>query len=138
MRLPLFEAFDQPDMHNSCPRRTNTTTAPQALELLNGELTDQAARRWSGKLLSDCGDDEAKLVQEAYTEAYGRPPRNEEIKTAEKFIDAEAETIAHDTTKLDEQHLPTPLPAKVDRAKAAAVLDFCHAMLCSNEFLYVD
>ena len=44
MRLPLFEAFDQPDMLNSCPRRTATTTAPQALELLNSEMTEQLAR----------------------------------------------------------------------------------------------
>ena len=44
MRLPLLEAFDQPDMLNSCPRRTNTTTAPQALEMLNGEATEEAAR----------------------------------------------------------------------------------------------
>ncbi len=93
MRLPLFEAFDQPDMHNSCPRRTTTTTAPQALELLNGELTAQAVRHWSGKLISNCGDDEAKLVREAYLEAYGRTPRDEEVKAAETFIDAEAETI---------------------------------------------
>ena len=63
MRLPLLEAFDQPDMLNSCPRRTNTTTAPQALEMLNGESTAEAARQWGGKLLSECGDDEAKLVR---------------------------------------------------------------------------
>ena len=90
MRLPLLEAFDQPDMHNSCPRRTNTTTAPQALEMLNGEATEEAARHWSGKLLSECGDDEAKLVREAYTEAYGRAPHDAEIKTAEHFLDQQA------------------------------------------------
>ena len=138
MRLPIFEAFDQPDMHNSCPRRTTTTTAPQALELLNGELTDQAARHWSGKLLADFGGDEGKLVREAYLEAYGRPPQDDEIKTAEEFIETETKAIAQDGTKVDGDHLPAPLPAKIDRAKAAAVLDFCHAMFCSNEFLYVD
>ena len=30
------------------------------------------------------------------------------------------------------------MPPKFDRAKAAALVDFCHALLCSNEFLYVD
>ncbi len=53
MRLPMFASFDQPDMLNSCPRRNGTITAPQALELLNGEDTEDAARQWSGKLLSD-------------------------------------------------------------------------------------
>ena len=39
LRLPLFDAFDLPDMHNSCARRSTTTTAPQALLLLNSEFT---------------------------------------------------------------------------------------------------
>ncbi len=34
-RYPLFEAFDLPDMHNSCACRPTTTTAPQSLMLLN-------------------------------------------------------------------------------------------------------
>ena len=79
MRLPLLQAFDQPDMLNSCPRRTNTTTAPQALEMLNGESTADAARQWGGKLLSECGEDEAKLVREAYADAYGRSPKDAEV-----------------------------------------------------------
>ncbi len=138
MRLPLLEAFDQPDMQNSCPRRTTTTTAPQALEMLNGEQSADAARHWSGKLLAQCGGDEAKLVREAYAEAFGRPAQNDEVASAEKFIDKQAETIAAEKSTLDDQNLPAPLPAKIDRAKAAAVVDFCHAMLCSNEFLYID
>src|SRR5207248_11341025 len=44
MRYPLFDVFDLPDMHNSCSRRVGTTTAPQALLLLNGELTKERAR----------------------------------------------------------------------------------------------
>ena len=138
MRLPMFEAFDQPDMQNSCPRRTCTITAPQALELLNGEMTEQAARAWSGKLLSECGDDEKKMVREAYLEAYGRPPKPDEIIAGEKFVDGQATRIAAEAKSPDEKHLPTPLPIKIDRAKAAALVDFCHAILCSNEFLYVD
>jgi hypothetical protein len=143
MRLPLLASYDQPDMQNSCPRRTCTITAPQALELLNGELTEDAARHWSGKLLSDCDDeqgklDETNLVREAYAEAFGRPPETGEIQTAEKFVDQQAATIAEECTPPGEKQLPLPLPAKLNRAKAAAVVDFCHALMCSNEFLYVD
>ena len=142
MRLPILSSYDQPDMQNSCPRRACTITAPQALEMLNGELTEDAARHWSGKLLSDCDDqgklDEAKLVREAYTEALGRPPRENEIQSAEKFVDQQAATIAADSTPVNEKQLPLPLPPRIDRAKAAAIVDFCHALICSNEFLYVD
>ncbi|HTQ37627.1 MAG TPA: DUF1549 and DUF1553 domain-containing protein [Pirellulales bacterium] len=142
MRLPLLQSYDQPDMQNSCPRRTATITAPQALEMLNGEDTQAAARHWSGKLLSDCDQhgqlDEAKLVREAYTQAFGRPPQENEITAAEKFVDAQAATITAEAAPPDEKQLPLPLPSKVDRAKAAAVVDLCHALMCTNEFLYVD
>ncbi len=141
-RLPLLASYDQPDMQNSCPRRTNTTTAPQALEMLNGEFTEEAARHWSGKLLAECDAqgklDENKLVREAYTEAFGRQPQDSEIQSAEKFVDQETAAIAEESTPPADKQLPLPLPAKVNRAKAAAIVDFCHALMCSNEFLYVD
>ena len=138
MRLPMFAAFDQPDMQNSCPRRTCTITAPQALELLNGEDTEEAARAWGGELLAKAGSDEAKMVRLAYEQAYGRAPSAEEMKTCEEFVDHQAAEISADEKTIDEKQLPVPEPQKIDRAKAAAVVDFCHAMLCSNEFLYVD
>jgi len=138
MRLPILAAFDQPDMQNSCPRRSCTITAPQALELLNGELTQDAARAWGGKLLSKFGDNKTWLVREAYREAYGRLPRESEVKAAERFVDEQAAEIAAEKKPLDEKELPTPMPQKIDRAKAAAIVDFCHAIMCSNEFLYLD
>jgi hypothetical protein len=138
MRLPLFASFDQPDAQNSCPRRTGTITAPQALELLNGEETEDAARHWTGKLLAACGDDQQKLVYEAYTEAFGRAPHDEEVKAAEQFVADETAQIAAETDPPKDTQLPSPLPSKFNRAKAAALVDFCHALLCSNEFVYVD
>ncbi len=39
LRFPLFEVFDRPDANQSCPRRHESTTAPQALTLLNSEFT---------------------------------------------------------------------------------------------------
>ena len=49
LRYPLFDAFDLPDQHNSCSRRAVTTTAPQALLLLDGEFAlDRARSSWRG------------------------------------------------------------------------------------------
>ncbi|QDT54043.1 hypothetical protein Pan44_20700 [Caulifigura coniformis] len=39
LRFPLFEVFDRPDANQSCPRRHESTTAPQALTLLNSQFT---------------------------------------------------------------------------------------------------
>ncbi len=45
LRFPLFEVFDRPDANQSCPRRHESTTAPQALTLLNSDFTWTCARQ---------------------------------------------------------------------------------------------
>jgi len=122
MRYPLFDAFDWPDLHNSCSRRSNTTTAPQALLLLNGEFTHERAQKLGADLLAQYGSDDAGLVTCTYRSAWSRNPTSEEVRRGVQFI--------RDQT--------TRLKAKGDDARKAAVIDFCHAILNTNEFLYVD
>jgi hypothetical protein len=117
LRYPLFDAFDQPDMHNSCGRRAVTTTAPQALLLLNGDFTQERARKLAADLSAGRFADDAALAARAYRLAWGRPATDDEVRLAVKFLAAQADALhSHD----------------------AAVADFCHALLNSNEFLYVD
>ncbi|MBI1917883.1 MAG: DUF1553 domain-containing protein [Planctomycetes bacterium] len=117
MRYPLFDVFDLPDMHNSCSRRAQTTTPPQALLLLNGEFTRERAARWAAVLWSRSSDSNA-LVAAAYRFAWGRMPTAEEVGAGGVFIRRQTE---------------------LRRGNAAeAVADFCHAVLNSNEMLYVD
>jgi hypothetical protein len=115
LRYPLFDAFDLPDMHNSCARRTTTTTAPQALVLLNGDFTLERARRWADELLTRFPQDDRALVAQAYRAAWGRRPTDEEVALGLDFLKKQ--------------------PAD---AHTAAVTDFCHALVSANEFLYVD
>jgi hypothetical protein len=157
LRYPLLDVFDLPDMHNSCPQRDETVSAPQALELLNSDFTETEARHWAAKLLARHGKDKKALVRAAYIEAYARQPTDDELTAARDFISTEAGN-ARETTS----------PAKVSGKKSAAaadqadsspqsptheatanivkplppefeaVADFCHALINSNEFLYVD
>ncbi len=122
LRYPLFDAFDGPDLHNSCPRRANTTTAPQALLLLNGEFAEERAQRLGTDILAQHGSDDAGLVTHVYRSAWGRNPTSEEVRLGVKFV---TEQTAR-------------LKAKGDDARKSAVIDFCHAVLNTNEFLYVD
>jgi Protein of unknown function (DUF1553)/Protein of unknown function (DUF1549) len=122
MRYPLFDAFDWPDLHNSCSRRANTTTAPQALLLLNGEFTQERAEHLGTDLLAKHGDDDAGLVTRAYRSAWGRNPTSEEVRLGVKFVGDQA----------------TRLKAKGTDSRKAAVIDFCHAVMNTNEVLYVD
>ncbi len=122
LRYPLFDVFDLPDQHNSCGRRSRTTTAPQALLLLNGDFTLERARRWSTRLLAEHGDDLPALVKRAYRVAFGRPATAGETELALTFLREQAARL----------HSGDASP------RAAAVADFCHALLNANEFLYVD
>src|SRR5262249_58565746 len=54
-RYPMFEVFDMPDTHESCPRRNATVTAPQALELLNNELVLDWSRSLAARVANDAG-----------------------------------------------------------------------------------
>jgi len=136
LRLPLLDIFDAPDMHNSCPQRAATTTAPQALALLNSEFTLIQAQQWSGRLLGEHGRDIAALLRSAIGEAFARPATAEQLQSAERFLAEQAAAIANsgDATP----SLPAPMPAGLKPAEAAAIVDFCHALLNSNELLFVD
>jgi hypothetical protein len=143
LRYPLFEAFDLPDMHHSCPRRAVTTTAPQALLLLNGELTWQEARRWAEKLARQTSGNETALIALAYREAFGRPPREDEVAAAREFIAGRAGrgqdsgVGSQGATSGESQSQPLAVTASSDAA-FEAIVDFCHALMNANEFVYVD
>ena len=130
MRYPLFDAFDWPDLHNSCSRRVNTTTAPQALLLLNGELTHENARVWGAKLIARHGSDDEAIVAHAYRAAWSRPATADEVRLGTRFITAQAERLRAKAAGA--------APMTAAEARAAAVVDFCHALFNASEFLYVD
>src|SRR5207253_326676 len=50
LRLPFLEAFDLPDSNLSCPKREKSTTAPQALALLNAPEVTVAAKALADRL----------------------------------------------------------------------------------------
>jgi hypothetical protein len=137
LALPLFAAFDAPDRVNSCPVRSTTITAPQALVMLNGRLTLEEARAMAGRLLAAHGDDAAALVRAAYRAAYGREPADDELKAGCQFVDRQAQVIAAGPAPRHDA-LPESLPADLSPARAAAVVDLCHALMNSAEFLYVE
>ncbi len=117
LRYPLFDAFDLPDQHNSCARRAVTTTAPQALVLLNGEFALERAQRLGADLAKQFPTDDAGLAARAYRIAWGRPATDDEVQLAVKFLAAQSAAL---------------------HSRDAAVADLCHALLNTNEFLYVD
>jgi Protein of unknown function (DUF1553)/Protein of unknown function (DUF1549) len=109
LRYPFLETFDRPDPSASCSRRTVTTTAPQALSLLNGQLARQAAREIADRVSRESGSDAhpRPQIERAFRLVLGRKPDDDEIKMAVRFL------------------------------KGNPFEDLCLALININEFLYV-
>jgi hypothetical protein len=90
LRLPFLEVFDQPDLQTSCARRESSTHAPQALELLNGELASDLATAFAERLRREAGDDRQEQINRAYWLAAGRPPTSAERKLSTDFLASES------------------------------------------------
>ena len=86
LRLPYLEVFDQPDLQISCSRRESSTHAPQALELLNGELANDLAVSFAERLMNEAGSDPGRQVDLAFQLAAGRLPTTEERDSSLVFL----------------------------------------------------
>jgi len=114
LRLPLFTLFDAPDRNETCARRFATTTAPQALTLLNDSVVLGYAKAFAGRVTKEVGTGHEKVIERAFALACGRPPTSEERAAMLGFLTRHTGTDSE------------------------AVVDLCHALLNLNEFLYVD
>lgn len=114
LRYPLFSLFDSPDRSETCARRFTTTTAPQALTLLNDSLVLGYAKTFAERVIADVGDDTGKVIDRTMFLAIGRNPTTEEAAKLNAFFAKQTGTM-------------------VDR-----VTDLCHSVLNLNEFLYID
>ena len=135
-RYPLFESFDMPDTHESCPRRNVTTTPLQALNLLNSEMTLKWAEGFAARVLRSAGCNLDKQIDDAYRIAFARLPDNSERETVRKFFDRHREIVAVRAAAGEELALPPELPADADRVEVASLVDFCHMLINANEFVY--
>ena len=87
LRLPFLEVFDQPDLQTSCACREQSTHAPQALELINGELANSLAESFAESLASRAGYDRQRQIQEAFLLATGRAPNEHQRVLAARYLE---------------------------------------------------
>jgi len=120
----LLSAFDAPDGSNSTPRRDVTTTSTQALMLLNGTWTLARARALAARVerLMPASEGDRNGIILTYRIAMGRPAEHAEVEESAAFIRRVADAVG----------------PGLGNAHHAGLVDFCHVLLNSNEFLYID
>jgi hypothetical protein len=135
---PMLEAFDAPNPQESCSRRFRSVIPSQSLILMNDPLVMEWSRALAGRVLNDSGLSLDQQVERAYRLALSRLPNADERATILDFLRQQTTLHAERLARNEKPPIPAELPAGVDPARAAAFVDFCHTLLNSNEFLYVN
>jgi hypothetical protein len=89
LRLPFLEVFDQPDLQTSCGCRVSSTHAPQALEMLNGSLSNDLAGCFAERLRLEAGENIVAQIRHAFLLATGHPPTKAQEAVAYDFLKTE-------------------------------------------------
>jgi hypothetical protein len=108
MIIPMMEVLDFCDTTRSSAKRVNTSVAPQALTLFNGEFVNQQARYLADRLAEEVGPDPEKQIERAYRLALARPPTAGERAALLEF------------------------------RKTETAAEMCRVILNLNEFVYPD
>lgn len=135
-RYPMLEEFDMPDTHESCGRRNKTITAPQAMSMLNGQVSLEWAQAFAGRLLAAAGADANGQIDMAFRLAFGRHPDGFEKDTVQTFFQTQHRLLTDRASAGERLALPKTMPAGYDPIQAAALVDLCQMLLNSNEFVY--
>ncbi|MFT7638429.1 MAG: mono/diheme cytochrome c family protein [Pirellulaceae bacterium] len=141
LRAPFFDTFNAAEPSTSCVRRDTTVVSPQALALLNGATAGKQAREFAGRLLRESGTADQEIVERAWMLAYGRKVSGEELSRSVEFLRLRRAELA----KRKPNELTKPLGssnpdfnATFDPALGAALVEFCLALMNTNEFIYID
>ena len=134
----MFDVFDRPDTNASCPARHESTTATQSLTLFNSEFSLRCARWLAGILVDREPDDTARQIEDAYLRLLSRPATPDEIRAGQEFLERQQAALRAEGRSEENLALPEGTGVIKDRLAAAAMVDFCLALINANEFVYVD
>jgi hypothetical protein len=119
----LLESFDLPPMGPNCLERNTSTVAIQALHLMNNSMVEKLAELFAERVRKEAGDDPEKQIERAYWIALGRAPAEDERTASVQAL-----------RRFMAQEKPQTGVAVNEKALAS----FCHALVNSAAFLYID
>ncbi|MEX0978956.1 MAG: DUF1553 domain-containing protein, partial [Pirellulales bacterium] len=130
MPLGMLEPFDLPVMTPNCQLRASSTVAPQSLLMMNSALVVQQSQAMAARIRKEAGSDLKSQFARAWQLTFCRPPSDSETQAGVAFLAQQSEQLAADAGA-------EPKPS-AEQVAEAALAHLCHALVISNEFLYVD
>jgi cytochrome c551/c552 len=124
----LLNLFDFGDATTPGEGRARTNIASQALYMMNSQFVSDRARELARNLLADPIDDDRRRIEAAHLLILGRRPGGDEVQNGLDYI-KDYEKKGADLGRVR---------GAVPTSKLEAWQSFCHILMSSNEFIYVD
>ena len=123
LKVPLLECLDFANSASPVAVRPNTTTAPQALMLLNDSFVQAQGAALAERIKREGGDREGKRIARAFQLVLQRAPTQVELKVSLSLLADQRQRAAAEGASD---------PGRV------ALSSFCRGLLNVNEMIYVD
>ena len=120
--IPMMTMFDAPEPTQSVGERISTTVPTQSLAMMNSPFVRQQAEKLAQRIRPTKDVSIATSVELAYRIAFAHPPSESERNHMLAFIDTQRSVAGTDPVTNIEP----------------ALVEFCHVILCLNEFVYID
>lgn len=130
--VTLMDTHDLPQLSPNCTERARSTVATQALQLMNGSTVRSHAEYVAGRLMDEYASDRVRQIDQLYLRLYSRPPTPDERAAVVRNV---ATLEKRWMAQLDDRK---DSPPRGFTARWRALGSVAHAMLNSNEFIYID
>ncbi len=120
--IPWLTLFDAPEPTQSFGERISTTVPTQSLAFMNSPFVRQQAERLAQRICPTKDVAPGTALNRAYQIALGRLPSESEHSHMLEFFHQQSKVAGGDASVVSAQ----------------ALAELCHAVLCLNEFVYVD
>ena len=122
--ITFLQTFDQATAEPNCIRRSSATVVSQSLAMLNSRFANAVSGRFARRVAAEAGVAIADHVRLTFLIAYSREITKAELTESLGFVDSQTA-----------RYLAAGSADGI--AAESALIDFCQALLASNEFLYV-
>lgn len=123
--LSLLTVFDQPLVATTCQRRDASAVPLQSLTMLNDAFLFEQAEHLASRAALLAGSSPAQQIDTAFRLALARPPDEEETAWCDELLERQSELYRADGRSAEE-------------AAHQALVNLCHTLLNTSEFLYVE
>jgi len=110
LEVPFLSVMDAPVFQSSCDRRAVSTTALQALALLNDDLVTEQAAHFAARVREEAASGLNSQVERAFLIAFSRKPEPDELRHARALAGS----------------------------GPGGLVGLCRVLMNANEFVYVD